>query len=65
MKLTGLHPSSTGLTAVAEVSDVPPWQASLLVTDVHLYLWLCVWVTEVGQYGRAGATCHTGHNGLL
>ena len=32
---------------------------------MHLYLRLGVGVTEVGQHGRAGATLHAGHDGLL
>ena len=65
MDVPGLDPSSTGLAAVSEVCDVPPWRTGLLVTDAHLYLRLGVGVTEVGQHGGAGATLHTGHERLL
>ena len=65
MEVPGLDPSSTRLAAVSKVCDVPPWRAGLLVTDAHLYLWLGVGVTEVGQHCGAGATLHTGHEGLL
>ena len=65
MEVPGLDPSSTRLAAVSEVGDVPSWRAGLLVTDAHLYLWLGVGVTEVRQHGGAGATLHTGHEGLL